>query len=470
MKNTRNLVILFIIFVVVSIPVLVQMSSEKSVKKVSKSMFLPGIKKDNVNRILVSRGTDSCELVKKEKKWVVKERDNFPADTDRINSFLKKVEEAKIVNIASENKEKFSIFEVDKKKGTEVTLVAGAKKFNFTVGKVGSDWRTNYVKKKDENQVLSVNKTLAYSVYPQPFRWLDNKIVHMSASEITGITVELPGEKYNIVRQKNKKLKVSTLLTKETDNNLLSQFLRNIQNFRLTDVETYDKAKEKKPELKKKKDKKMTKEAQAKEKKKKESKPVYYGFDKPVLKLEVVNKDGKKVKIIVGGKDNKGRYFIKSSEHKNHVLLAVSYYVERLRKNSSYFKKKEKKKKVAPKKQAKAVKPKKTIDKKKVAEAKKSKTTPAKLKVSGVSKPVKVNILPSSPKSSPPVIKLKQKPLQNKKKEEKKEKKEKGNKNQNLKKAQEKKQKSEIKKKKKDSQEKPKKNTTKTVKNKKANK
>lgn len=166
-----------------------------------------------VAKIQVSSGDKSTELVRKDGKWVVANRGNYPANTGTINDFLRTLAEVKVTDGIEAEPSFAPRFGMDpaatdeKDRGTEVVLSndAGTELARLTLGKNleaagdpmagmmgGGGASGRFIRNHaDESGVYKVSE-LFPTLTPEPQRWLDEAF--LKVEKIKSVSVSPPAQ------------------------------------------------------------------------------------------------------------------------------------------------------------------------------------------------------------------------------------------------------------------------------------
>ena len=157
-------------------------------------LVLPGLKTDlsRIEKVIVSGEDASSNLQLTEGKWLVAERFQFEADSDKLTDLLKLLAASKLQETKTGKPENFSRLGVEK--GTTVRLLAGDKVYLILVGKSDPNRDGHYVRlyKQDSedslsplNQVWLTDSEL--DVPADPSSWLAKEVLDVEAEKIQGV-------------------------------------------------------------------------------------------------------------------------------------------------------------------------------------------------------------------------------------------------------------------------------------------
>ncbi|MFQ6040431.1 MAG: DUF4340 domain-containing protein, partial [Candidatus Poribacteria bacterium] len=191
----KQIFILLGVFVVLFIIWLIFGRESLDQSKPAASLF-PDFKSDSVAKVELTKGDKTTVLKKDNGKWLVETSDNYPADKKFVEDILSKVSEFKTDNLISDKPEKQSLFEVDssgieaKFSGSSGDLLA-----HFFVGKMGTDYRSGYVRKADSNNVYIMDGNLRSMFGKESGEWRDKTIFEFTSGNVTKLTLVSEEEK-----------------------------------------------------------------------------------------------------------------------------------------------------------------------------------------------------------------------------------------------------------------------------------
>ncbi|HUT55159.1 MAG TPA: DUF4340 domain-containing protein [bacterium] len=159
-------------------------------KHQEEALLFPGFDPAKAAGIEIKRGDTVSALSRPasgDTAWVVVSQGNYPADPEAVKNALDMLKGLKETTPASEEKQSFERLGVDEK-GLRVTVKAGESVIaDLIVGKQGSSWGTNFVRKPDADNTCLVYENLAGAFDKKGTGWRDKKIFAANADDITGI-------------------------------------------------------------------------------------------------------------------------------------------------------------------------------------------------------------------------------------------------------------------------------------------
>jgi hypothetical protein len=191
----KQIVILLGIFVALFIIWLVFGRESLDQPEPAASLF-PDFKSESVAKVELTQDDKTTVLQQDNSKWLVETSDNYPADETFTEDILSKVSEFKTDNLISDKPEKQSLFEVDSS-GIEAKFSdsSGNLIAHFFVGKMGTDYRSGYVRKADSNNVYIMDGNLRSMFGKESGEWRDKTIFDFSSGNVTKVTLASEAEK-----------------------------------------------------------------------------------------------------------------------------------------------------------------------------------------------------------------------------------------------------------------------------------
>ncbi|MFO1466444.1 MAG: DUF4340 domain-containing protein [Steroidobacteraceae bacterium] len=135
-------------------------------------------------------------------RWVVAERNDYPADLGKIRKLLLALSEAKVIEPKTSNAASYAVLGVEDTAapgagGTAVTLVSPAKTSTVIIGKPAGNG--NYARRAGEAPSYSVEPGIP--VESETRDWIDGKLLEVAPERIQGVRMKLAdGGSYRIGR------------------------------------------------------------------------------------------------------------------------------------------------------------------------------------------------------------------------------------------------------------------------------
>lgn len=161
--------ILFVLAVLVAFPMISEKMSDGSDKKtVDVSVNMSGFAKENIDKIVIKKGSDERTLNFKVDKWFIGEDE---ADEDKINQLFKDFADLKVKEMASNNEKNWEKFEVTKDNGFQLTITQDGKDNKFFIGKAGVATSDFYLRRDGIKNVYLVNGNLREKLVWTADKW-----------------------------------------------------------------------------------------------------------------------------------------------------------------------------------------------------------------------------------------------------------------------------------------------------------
>jgi hypothetical protein len=150
-------------------------------------VLFEGFRPQNADRVEIeAAGADPVILTRQGEAWVVESQGSFPADSAAVGAMLRAVEIAKSTRLASTNPDNRSKFQVDSA-GVVVRLSGGDRVLAaFTVGKVGRDFASSYVRPEDSNDVHEV-RGLNRGLFSRPQGLRDRSLFSFEIASVRSV-------------------------------------------------------------------------------------------------------------------------------------------------------------------------------------------------------------------------------------------------------------------------------------------
>lgn len=222
MSNKKIYVLGILLIIIVGILLLQSKLGSKKPGE-DETRILPGITDKSVSAITIKEGAAVIALRKKGDVWVVSKPDaaasaevaapaslspilndsaatpvansaavkEYPVDSASITTAIEKLVTLEKTTLISEKPEKQAIFEVDTAKGITVDVSGpGGKAIgSVIIGKSGSDYNSNYIRKLGSNSVYLANGGIRYSFFSDLARWRNKTIVKFDKATAQGLTL-----------------------------------------------------------------------------------------------------------------------------------------------------------------------------------------------------------------------------------------------------------------------------------------
>lgn len=154
----------------------------------------------DVDEIVIrSPSVDPAVLKRTGDEWVVASKDGFPADTSAVGTMLRAIRGAKSFSVASTNPANRGKFQVDSTGVEIVASAGGAEVAHFTVGRMGQDFTTSYLRRDGSDDVLVV-RGLNRNIFSRAQGYRDRTLLRFETTEVQTVSVKTPEEQWEITR------------------------------------------------------------------------------------------------------------------------------------------------------------------------------------------------------------------------------------------------------------------------------
>jgi hypothetical protein len=184
-RNTITLVALLVVLVLVAYLVM-QKPGEQSSSGVG--ALLVHLDSVAVDKFDIKSAKAHVVLEKQGIDWFLREPINYKADQSTVANMIHEIKTLEVKNVVSSKPEKFEVFQVDTVSATHLTAYEhGSPSVSLLVGKIGSSYTEQYVRKLPSNDVDAVDLTLGYAVNKSVNDWRDKSIVFVPKENIREI-------------------------------------------------------------------------------------------------------------------------------------------------------------------------------------------------------------------------------------------------------------------------------------------
>lgn len=168
-----------------------------------------------IGSIVLGTGPSALTLVQQDKKWMIKERAGYPAETEPVRALLVKLGQAELVEPKTRNPDRYALLELEdptakdaKSKALRVLDDKGVPLVDVVIGKrrwdaFGSAKGGTYVRLARDPQtwLASVDLDLPLEVR----RWIKPEIVAVDGAKVTELALQVPGEEKLEIERKDGK-------------------------------------------------------------------------------------------------------------------------------------------------------------------------------------------------------------------------------------------------------------------------
>ncbi len=215
-SNTGILLAVFI--VLLAVVIFTQIRKPKTERTIDKTVFTFDTAQIDKITIAVKDNKNDLELVKKDKKWHVKQADkNYVADEQKIQHILSTLSMMEPKRLAAKSKDKWKEYKVTDSLGTLVEISSGKETNGLIIGKFSYQQPKNqspyqrrqqgimntYVRPIDKNDVYVVDGFLRMTFSPQISQYRDKTIIEGNKENWTKLAFSYPADSSFVLEKKN---------------------------------------------------------------------------------------------------------------------------------------------------------------------------------------------------------------------------------------------------------------------------
>lgn len=122
---------------------------------------------NNIDKIEINYQQEKTVLKKNNNQWLIKTKENKPADEQLVTDLLNKLKVLKPKELVSQNPDNHEKYGVKGTMAAELQVFQnGQKKFELLVGKAGPSFNSHYIRQPNKNEVFLSNTTLKSALIP----------------------------------------------------------------------------------------------------------------------------------------------------------------------------------------------------------------------------------------------------------------------------------------------------------------
>ncbi|HTP12882.1 MAG TPA: DUF4340 domain-containing protein [Bacteroidota bacterium] len=198
-RNTITLVALLAVLVVVAYLVMQKPGEQSSSGSGAALVHLDSVA---VDRLEIKSAKSHVVLEKQGVDWFLREPMTYKADPTAVANFIHEIKTLEVKNVVSDRPEKFEVFQVDTTSATRLTVYEhGTPTVNLLVGKIGSTYTEQYVRKLPSNDVDAVDVSMNYTVNRSANEWRDKGIVSVPKENIKEIRYQYGDTTFTVAFQ-----------------------------------------------------------------------------------------------------------------------------------------------------------------------------------------------------------------------------------------------------------------------------
>jgi len=173
-----------------------QPGSEASKRSKQIKYLIPRLIIEEVQTISIAHpASDEMDvnLSRESGKWIVVNGHSFPADNEKIDSFLKQLYAMRELEIVSKNPERVELFGVDEAVGLRVQIKDDRERLigDFYAGRP-TDSHRQYVRKSDSDHVIHADNSIADFLTIDKDGWKDKLLLDVDENEVKRIALKTP--------------------------------------------------------------------------------------------------------------------------------------------------------------------------------------------------------------------------------------------------------------------------------------
>jgi hypothetical protein len=163
------------------------------------SYLIQGLDPAKITRIVIGTGEDAVKLICQGNRFVVGNKDNYPAVTSKINNLLTScldIRTTELITSDPANHKELEVTEENAKSVVKFLKSDGQIITGIVVGKNESQTRSTYVRLVSSNDVYTA--TDLPQVRSSAMDYIDKEIVNISRSDIAKVTITGPDGSYTL--------------------------------------------------------------------------------------------------------------------------------------------------------------------------------------------------------------------------------------------------------------------------------
>ncbi|MBN2096176.1 DUF4340 domain-containing protein [Candidatus Peregrinibacteria bacterium] len=194
MSTLKKVLIVFVILLIFII--VVEQPGRDAKKRQSEKFFIPKFVIEDVTKVQMGHAAQEREVIleKGEGGWRVVNGHSFPADTQKVDDFLKAMYSLKEGSVVSNNPERTAIFSVDEKNGIHVQAWNHKERAiaDFYAGETIPDGQ--YLRRADEDEVFQTIPSLTRFLTDSLDSWKDKTLLSVEEADVRRFSLKTPEE------------------------------------------------------------------------------------------------------------------------------------------------------------------------------------------------------------------------------------------------------------------------------------
>ena len=220
LMSNRNLKILAVVALAMIIWAVVQskIANRPTMVTTLNTPLIQGLVTSNIDSVALSRGEDNATLKRREKKFVVKDKDNYPATTEKINNLMASILDIRVNELFTSNPENHEALEVTEENASSVVKFLdkeGKLLVGVVVGKRERERNITYVRRLVQDKTQS-DKVYTSSNVPwlqtSAMSFIDKRLFKVTKKDISRVSVGGSDGTYRIKADENDKITVHKVI------------------------------------------------------------------------------------------------------------------------------------------------------------------------------------------------------------------------------------------------------------------
>ncbi|MHC4387252.1 MAG: DUF4340 domain-containing protein [Planctomycetota bacterium] len=199
--SNRKLAILSVVAALMVVWVVVQSRMGHGPAKVPSgtTYLIQGLDTTKIARIIVGTGEDAVRLIWQDKHFVVRNKDNYPAEISKINKLITSCLDIVTARLITSNPANHDELQVSEKEAKSLVKFVGRNGQVITgvaVGKSDSQTRSPYVRLISSDDVYAA--TEAPQIRDSAMDYIAKEIVNISRDDVVKVTLNGPNDTYTL--------------------------------------------------------------------------------------------------------------------------------------------------------------------------------------------------------------------------------------------------------------------------------
>jgi len=190
--SSRSMVVLAVLAAILVVIAITSRRAERAEETLATGPIFPQADWEAVTTITLAADGDTVRLERPQDRWRVATEGGFPADTTLVARMLEKTELFDRRHLRSRAPEMQAKFEVDAGSGIAVQMYAagGDPVARFRIGKTGPDFRSQYLRPFERNEVYLIPDYLRSAFDVSRSTWRDRRIFDFDAEKVAQVRFE----------------------------------------------------------------------------------------------------------------------------------------------------------------------------------------------------------------------------------------------------------------------------------------